>query len=111
MSNVLIVSNLLLWCVVVAMGIAILALLRQVGVLYERVAPAGALMMNNKLRVGDGAPEVAANTLDGATLQIGAEAKDGRSCLLFFVSPDCPVCKTLLPAVLAAAEQERDWLQ
>ena len=71
MSNALIVSNILLWCVVIAMGVAILALLRQVGVLYERVAPAGALMMNNKLRIGADAPEVAANTLDGSTLQIG----------------------------------------
>jgi len=52
MMNALIVSNLLLWLVVIAMGVVIVALLRQIGVLYERVAPAGALMLNKTLRVG-----------------------------------------------------------
>lgn len=110
MMNALIVSNLLLWLVVIAMGVVIVALLRQIGVLYERVAPAGALMLNKTLRVGMDAPQVPVRTLEGATMTLGAPAVSGRSTLLFFVSPDCPVCKSLLPAVLAAAGAERGWL-
>ncbi len=41
MNETLIVSQVILWVVVLALGIAVLALARQVGVLYERVAPAG----------------------------------------------------------------------
>ena len=35
MSNALIVSNILLWIVVIVMAVVIFALVRQIGVLYE----------------------------------------------------------------------------
>ena len=44
----LVVSNIVLWIGFLAMVVVNLALARQIGVLYERVAPAGALMMNQK---------------------------------------------------------------
>ena len=40
----LVVSNIVLWIAVISLAVVNYALLRQVGVLYERVAPAGALM-------------------------------------------------------------------
>lgn len=110
MSNALIVSNILLWIVVIVMAVVIFALVRQIGVLYERVAPAGALMLNKKLRVGMDAPAVTLSTLDGEAFTVGGRSAGGRSSLLFFLSPDCPVCKSLLPAVLSAARAERGWL-
>jgi methylamine dehydrogenase accessory protein MauD len=109
MNNGLLVSSVLLWIVVLVMAVVIFALVRQIGVLYERVAPAGALMVNRKLGVGQEAPRVMAQRLDGGTLEAGAPAA-GRSQLLFFLAPDCPLCKSLLPAVLSAARAERDWL-
>ena len=42
MSNALIVSNIVLWIMVVILAGVVFALVRQIGVLYERVAPAGA---------------------------------------------------------------------
>lgn len=109
MNDALLVSSVLLWIVVLVMAVVIFALVRQIGVLYERVAPAGALMVNRKLGVGQEAPRVMASRLDGGTLEAGAPAQ-GRSQLLFFLAPDCPLCKSLLPAVLSAARAERDWL-
>ena len=38
----LLVSNVLLWIVVLALGLMVFGLIRQVGVLHERVAPMGA---------------------------------------------------------------------
>ena len=38
-----------LWVLVVILVVVVFALARQVGVLYERVAPAGALMINQQL--------------------------------------------------------------
>ena len=87
----LVVSNILLWAAVIGFGIVNYALLRQVGVLYERVAPAGALMVNRTLEVGAQAPALEALTLTEDRISIGGGA-GSKSQLLFFVSPDCPVC-------------------
>ncbi len=110
MADALIISNLLLWVVVIAMGLVILALVRQVGVLYERVAPAGALMVNRKVKAGEAAPELTVTDLNGKPLVIGGVSKSGRSTLLFFLSPSCPICKTLLPVIRSAARDERKWI-
>lgn len=105
----LVVSNILLWIGFLAMVLVNLALARQIGVLYERVAPAGALMMNQKLEVGSRAPELAVPDLDGTVREIG-KADSGKSQLLFFLSPDCPVCSELTPVLRSAAKAESDWL-
>ena len=53
MTTWLVVAVVLLWCIVIALSLTVFALTRQIGVLYERVAPAGALMVNQALKVGD----------------------------------------------------------
>ena len=107
--TILIVSQILSWAAVIALGIICLALARQIGVLHERVAPAGALAINQKLRAGDRAPELTAETLKGELFTVGGQ-RNGRSQLLFFVAPDCPVCKSLLPALKTATTTERGWI-
>ena len=83
--DLLVVSNILLWIGFIAMVVINLALARQVGVLYERIAPAGALMMNQKLAVGSPAPQLPVTTIEGDTLEIG-KVVDNKSQLLFFLS-------------------------
>lgn len=108
--SLLMVSNVILWIVVVMMGLVIFALTRQIGVLYERVAPAGALAMNQKLQVGQAAPELTLQTVQSALVTVGGKPSNGKSQLLFFASPDCPVCKSLMPALKSAAHSESDWV-
>jgi methylamine dehydrogenase accessory protein MauD len=109
MDNILIISNVILWALVIGLSLVVLALARQIGVLYERVAPAGALMINQALETGSTAPRVEVEDLNtGNTLLIGAESE--RSQLLFFLSPGCPVCKTLLPMLKSIKAAESDWL-
>jgi methylamine dehydrogenase accessory protein MauD len=105
-SQALIISNIVLWCVVVAMGLVIVALVRQIGVLFERVAPAGALAVQEGAAVGDLAPRQIVETLAGKSIEIGATRDDGRATLLFFLSPNCPVCENLLPALRSLARHE-----
>jgi len=100
----------LLWGVVLVLGVLVFALARQVGVLHERVAPAGALAMNQRLSAGSHAPVVKAAQFGGGALTLGEASADNRSMLLFFVSPTCPVCKTLLPVVKSVASREAGWL-
>jgi methylamine dehydrogenase accessory protein MauD len=104
------VSNVALWILVLVLSAVVLALVRQLGVLHERIAPAGALMLNRGLAVGEPAPVLIVNDLEGQAHQVGAARADGRSTLLLFVSPTCPVCKSLLPAVKSSRKDERAWM-
>jgi methylamine dehydrogenase accessory protein MauD len=104
------VSNVALWILVLVLAAVALALVRQVGVLHERIAPAGALMLQRGLAVGEPAPLLEVADLEGQAHRLGAARADGRSTLLLFVSPTCPVCKSLLPAVKSSRRDERRWL-
>ena len=108
--SALAISNIVLWVLVLTLAAVLLALVRQLGVLHERIAPAGALMLNKGLKVGDAAPLVQVADLQGQTYAVGTPRSDGRSTLLLFVSPTCPVCKSLLPAVKSSRKDERAWL-
>jgi methylamine dehydrogenase accessory protein MauD len=109
MSNYMLASQLLLWLAVGILSVLVAALARQVGVLHERIAPAGALTLHAKLDVGDEAPAMSVRTVDGKIVAI-AGTRATRSQLLFFLSPDCPVCKTLLPIVRSVSHAESHWL-
>ncbi|HEY0342975.1 MAG TPA: methylamine dehydrogenase accessory protein MauD [Steroidobacteraceae bacterium] len=104
------IYNIVLWIVVLALLAVVLALTRQLGVLHERIAPVGALMLNRGLAVGERAPEMDVVDLGGTSVKLGAPRSDGKSTLLLFVSPTCPVCKSLLPVVKSSGKDERDWL-
>jgi methylamine dehydrogenase accessory protein MauD len=105
------ISNIVLWLVVICLVLVLLALTRQLGVLHERIAPAGALMINRGPAIGEVVPALEVVDLAGRALSIGAARADGRSTLILFVSPTCPVCKALLPVVTSSRAQERDWLE
>jgi methylamine dehydrogenase accessory protein MauD len=90
-----------LWAVVVCLGVAVLALARQIGILHQRLQPVGALKLGSSLTVGQAAPLVEASDFGGGKLTIGAADPAAADTLLVFVSPSCPVCKSLLPALRA----------
>ena len=107
MLTVLIVSQILSWIVILGLGLALLALARQVGVLHVRLAPAGALLSGKGPVVGEPAPVLDAMSLDGAPIVIGKPSPAGRTQLLLFVSPHCPLCKDLIPIAKNFAKTER----
>ena len=103
----LVVSQIVLWIVVVILALTVLALVRQIGVLHERVAPLGALTTKTAVEVGQAAPQFDVIDLAGRPVHIGGRSPDGRSQLLLFVSPSCPMCKKLLPVARSFARSER----
>jgi methylamine dehydrogenase accessory protein MauD len=110
MDNVLVVSNIILWLLVIGLGLTVLALARQVGVLYERIAPAGALMISQGPEIGEVAPQFELETLAGEPIAVGGVPASGKSTLLFFLSPTCPVCNTLIPVLKSIHRSESKWL-
>jgi methylamine dehydrogenase accessory protein MauD len=101
----LIVANAFAWIAIAALTVAVLALARQVGILHERIAPMGALTMDAGPKTGSPAPTFAIAALDQTIATVGGSR--GRTQLLFFLSPTCPVCKKLLPILRAIAADER----
>lgn len=103
----LVVSQVILWIVVAVLVLTVAALVRQIGVLHERVAPLGALSTRTAVDVGQEAPRFDVIDLAGRPVHIGGRSPDGRSQLLLFVSPSCPMCKKLLPVARSFARSER----
>lgn len=96
-----------LWVLVILLGLTVLALARQIGVLHERLQPVGALALPKGLAAGEPAPEIAVETLTGQPLRIGGTHPRGAETLVMFVAPTCPICKSLLPALRAIRRRER----
>lgn len=107
MMTALIVSQIISWIMILAMGVALLALARQVGVLHMRVAPAGALTTGGGLAVGDQSRPIAAHMLDGSHALVGGPAAGAGLRLLMFVSAQCPLCKAMIPMAKSFARDER----
>jgi methylamine dehydrogenase accessory protein MauD len=63
-------------------------------------------MLAKGLKVGERVPEVSVSDLDGRGLVVGAPRADRTSLLLMFVSPTCPVCKSLLPVLKSSRKAE-----
>ena len=110
MTDALLISNAVLWVIVLALVVVVFALTRQIGILYERVAPMGALMLDQGPKVGEASPAFELATLQGPTVAVG-QTTTGRSQLLFFLSPTCPVCKKLLPILKSISQTESRWLE
>ena len=71
----LMVSQILLWTVVIVQGVVILALARQVGVLHERVAPAGALIHGSGPGVGEQSPKLEVHAMGGGSARVRANGR------------------------------------
>ena len=97
-----------LFVMVIALTVGLLALGRQVGILFERVSPMGALVNDSGPEVGQMTPLFSLPSLTGGMVNIGP--KPGKATLVFFLSPTCPVCKKLLPIIESVRKAESSWL-
>jgi hypothetical protein len=89
-GGVWVASYVLLWLAVIILGVAVLALLRQIGVLHTRLRPLGAHF------AGEGperlAPAPAADLFSYPSAQL---------TLVAFTSPTCEICHALEPGLRA----------
>jgi methylamine dehydrogenase accessory protein MauD len=69
------------------------------------------LLLKRGLQVGQPVPSMSLTDLSGRSVTIGAPSDSGRSTLLVFLSPTCPVCKLLLPVVKSSRTSESAWLE
>jgi methylamine dehydrogenase accessory protein MauD len=110
MLEALLISQIVLWISLLALAAVVLAMVRQIGVLHERIAPMGALTIDRGPGVGDQSPVFDLVDIRQRPVSIGRPAADGMSTFVMFVSPSCPVCKKLLPIVKSIAKSE-PWMR
>lgn len=111
MTEALLVSNIILWVVIIALSLLVLALARQVGILHERVSPAGALQPTSGPKVGELTSSLDLRTLDGSQVVIGGENDSSLATFILFISPTCPVCKSLVPTAQSLIHSEKSRMQ
>lgn len=111
MLEALAVSNVVLWVLVIVLSLLVLALTRQVGILHERVAPAGALMPTSGPKVGELTEELSLQSIHEKNLTIGGSNLGGLSSFILFISPTCPVCKSLVPTAKSLVGSEGQRMQ
>lgn len=108
MTNLLVFAVVALWILCLALAGVVWVMLRQIGILYERIAPVGALMDAAGPQVGEAGPAFALTSLNGGPVAVGQAS--GRAQLVFFLSSTCPVCKQLLPVLASIRNDEAAWL-
>lgn len=96
-GSVWVASYVVLWLTVLALVVAVVALLRQIGVLHARLHPLGAHFGGEGPALESEAPPVDGH--DYATAGV---------TLLAFTSPTCEVCKVLAPSLDALRRDYRD---
>ena len=85
-----------LWIVVCVLAITVVALLRQIGVLHQRIAPMGTHF------AGEG-PE-----LDTVAPEVGIEWSQSALTILLFTSRTCTLCREMKPALDVFRRQYRE---
>jgi methylamine dehydrogenase accessory protein MauD len=98
-EQTLLISTVLLWIAVVVLAGIVISLARQIGLLHQRIAPAGALMIGEGNLVNKPSPVFELETLAGQNLRIGGGSESGKRQLIYFLSPTCPICASLIPVI------------
>jgi hypothetical protein len=82
------------WILVTVLAVVVVALARQIGVLQLRLAPLGALEVDDEGPPLDEAPEARrVRSPDGSSTVLGGP---GRGRLVAFVSDTCPICEQVV---------------
>jgi len=93
-GGVWIASYVMLWIAVLVLAAAVVALLRQVGVLHARLRPMGVHF------AGEGPPR-----LEPAPLPDEFDYQNAELTVLAFTSPSCEICARLMPGLRAVARE------
>lgn len=95
-----------LWLAIGMLVFAVVVLARQVGLLHHRIPPSGARTTADGPGLGEPAPELSGDTLDGSRLTLDPK----NPTLVVFFSPTCAVCDALIPSVKALFAAEEHYL-
>jgi len=105
MNTMLLVSYFALWAVVLLLIFAFAVVVRQIGLLHQRLAPTGARMTSAGPQIGELITARAATDLSGRPVELGGAGLNPT--LLLFMSAACTACGDVAPALRALWKRER----
>ncbi|MHC8943886.1 methylamine dehydrogenase accessory protein MauD [Advenella incenata] len=105
-TTLLIASNVMLWLGFIGLAVLVMGLIRQIGLLHERSAPLGAMMLDHGPDIGEQSPVFQVDDFYGVPLAVGQALTPGRPSLLMFTGPTCPICAKLFPIIRSVAQRE-----
>ncbi len=79
--------------ILIGLAVVVLSLARQVGILHERLSPAGMQRSRNGIQPGEIVPAQSLTAISEAPITF-----TGRPAALLFMSAECPICRSVLPA-------------
>ena len=94
MLETVLISSIIQWVIILILSVMLFALTRQVGILHERVAPAGALQPTSGPKVGEITEKIRVTSLDGSEFDIGGSGDGQNIKFILFISPDFASCLT-----------------
>jgi methylamine dehydrogenase accessory protein MauD len=97
--TLLTIATAIQFIILIGLAIVVLSLARQVGILHERLTPAGMARAKESVQIGQTLPAMALSAISGAPVSFA-----GGGAALLFVSSECPICRSVLPAFEAALE-------
>ena len=74
-SEILFASNVLLWAGFIALSALMFGVVRQIGLLHERSAPLGAMMIDHGPDIGERSPVFNVSDFDGTPIAVGSGVK------------------------------------
>ena len=85
------------WILLAVLVVVVVALARHIGVLHLRLAPLGALEIDDEgPPLGEAPQERVAKGREGPNVLVGGP---GPRRLIAFVAPTCPICEQVLPSL------------
>lgn len=106
MSIFVAVSYLALWLIVVALAITVIALAKQIGLLYGRLPQYGARTTNEGPDLDKSIERFVLQDIYGSPVQVPSSSHPRT--LLVFMSTTCSVCDAILPSLRSLAVTEGD---
>lgn len=104
MDTIWIISAVVQWLVIAGLGVVVVSLVRQLGVLTVRMNPAAAYELDEGPPPGSTFPPQTLETLDGEELGVGQVG--AQPTVVVFVAPGCGPCETLSPTIRKVARAD-----
>jgi methylamine dehydrogenase accessory protein MauD len=91
--TLLTIATAIQFIILIGLAVVVLSLARQVGILHERLSPAGMQRSRNEIQPGEVVPTLSLAAVSGVQAEFA-----GKQSALLFTSAECPICRSVLPA-------------
>ena len=98
MSNFLIISNIILWVLLIVIAVVVLSIMRNIGILYQHLEKENQPREKSLLKIGQPLLFAPVHSFDGSTIDLAT--LKGVATAFAIISPDCYPCREVVKHLL-----------